>query len=196
MRLRRCLSIGLAAMLLGCGIGVSGLESVALKPSMQGGQAEPPIRDDASSDPAGQILGGDSADAAAPPHGGGGASSVEAGVTNRNTGANPADGAAADEGPLADAEVVDLVTTGCPDLAACPAGYVCCAQFQDGGVIPAFGDAGAIETSCQPSCKAGTTPLCASNADCGDAGACIKASTTSSRGFCAPTSPFFPTGGH
>jgi hypothetical protein len=184
MCLRRCLSIGLAAMPLACGVGVSGLESVSLRPPAHGGSAEPPILDAASSDDGAGSFGDDPIDATSPLHGGAG--SGDADVASPNAAANRADGGVAAAGALGDAEAVDLATIGCPDRATCPAGNVCCAQFQDGGVIPAFDDAGAIETSCLSSCTAGTTPLCTSNADCGDAGVCFTP-PTSSRGFCTPT---------
>jgi hypothetical protein len=195
MCIRRCLSIGLAAMPIACGVGVSGLESVSLRPPAHGGSAEPPILDAASSDDGAESFGDHPMDATPPLHGGAG--SGDADTASPNAAADRDDGAVAAAGSLGDAEVVDLVTIGCPDRAACPAGYVCCAQFQDGGVIPAFDDAGAIETSCLSSCTTGTTPLCTSNADCGDAGVCFRAPATSSRGFCTPIPsilPTFPTG--
>jgi hypothetical protein len=171
-------------MPLACGVGVSGLESVSLRPPAHGGSAEPPILDAASSDDGAGSFGDDPIDATSPLHGGAG--SGDADVASPNAAANRADGGVAAAGALGDAEAVDLATIGCPDRATCPAGNVCCAQFQDGGVIPAFDDAGAIETSCLSSCTAGTTPLCTSNADCGDAGVCFTP-PTSSRGFCTPT---------
>ena len=192
MCLRRCLSVGLTATLLACGVGVSGLESVSLNPPAQGEPVEAPTLDASAFDKGGDTVGKGLADATAPKHAGGGASSSDAGVPTDNPSPSWVDAAADSAGSFVDAQVVDLATVGCPDRAACPAGEVCCALFRDGGVVPAFDDAGALETSCRPSCTAGTTALCASNADCGDAGLCIKNASISSRGICAPTSPYYP----
>jgi hypothetical protein len=193
MCLRRWLSIGLATTLLACDVGLSGLESVSLKPPVQGGAAEPPVLDASSSEQSGETRGDGPADAAGPlPARGSANSAADAGVTtSRMTAPNPADGAVDSAESFVDADVVAHEPIGCPDRAACPADEVCCALFEDGGYVPAFDDAGAIETSCRPSCTAGTTPLCATNADCGDAGTCFNPSpTTSPRGFCVP--PYFP----
>jgi hypothetical protein len=202
MCLRRCLSIGLATTLLACDVGLSGLESVSLKPAAQGGAAESPSLDASPPKESGETLGGGSVDGAGPPLTlGAGSSTADAGVAPvRNTVPNYPDGAVDSASSVGDAEVVVLDTIGCPDRSACPADEVCCALFEDGGFVPAFDDAGGLETSCRSSCTAGTTALCATNADCGDAGTCFNYSaTTSPRGFCVP--PFFPmlpsgAGGH
>lgn len=199
MCLRRCLSIGLATTLLACEVGLSGLESVSLKPPAQGGPAEPPTLDASSSEESGETRGDGPADAAGRlPTRGVGNSAADAGVaTSRSTAPDPADGAVDSAESFVDAEVVAREVIGCPDRAACPADKVCCALFDDGGYVPAFDDAGGLETSCRPSCTAGTTPLCATDVDCGDAGTCFKPSpTTSSRGFCVPSSylPRYPYG--
>ena len=193
MYLRRCLSIGLAAMLLECGVGVSGLESVSLTAPEPEGSARPRTVGAASADDGGVPLAGDPIDeAGAPAHGreAGGASGREAGIASHAMDGASADGGAAAAMSFADAEGVDSVTVGCPDQATCPTGLVCCATFQDGSVIIGFVDAGAIETSCLSSCTAGTTPLCASNADCGDAGVCYRQPSISARGACGPPGPF------
>jgi hypothetical protein len=201
MCLRRCLSIGLATTLLACDVGLSGLESVSLKPPAQGGSAESPSPDASLPKESGETLGGGPVDDAGPPPTRGAAdSTVDAGAPTRNTIPNYLDGAVDSTGSVVDAEVVALEPIGCPDRAACPADEVCCALFEDGGFVPAFDDAGGVETSCLSSCTAGTTALCATNADCGDAGTCFNYSaTTHPGGFCVP--PYFPmfpsgAGGH
>ncbi len=192
MYLRRCLSIASIATLAACGVGVSGLQSVGQKPSDHGGSPAPPSPGGADSDDGGAIFGNDDPPDGGPAHDG-------AGSVDRSA-SHDASADHVDESPFAassliDAEVVDLQTIGCPDKAACPAGQVCCAQFQDGSFILSFDDAGAIETSCQSSCTAGTSPLCSADTDCGDAGGlCFKDPPTSARGFCTGSvTPAFPT---
>jgi hypothetical protein len=196
MYLRRSLSIGWTSMLVACSVGVSGLQSVGLSPS--GDRNSPGAAPAAIADDSGALFGsGDPiVDAAGAVHGGHDA--ADAGLRRD---ASPAH---AEGGPGAavisqDAEVVDGKAVGCPDKAACPAGLVCCAEFEDGSVVLAFDDAGGLETSCRTSCTAGTSPLCSVDADCGDAGGlCFKDPPNSARGFCTagitPTFPTFPLG--
>jgi hypothetical protein len=193
MYLRRCLSIGLAAMLLECGIGVSGLERVSPTAPEPQGSVTPMTVDAASADDGGVLFAGDPIDeAGAAAHGSGGRGAIgsEAGIASHVMDAAGSDGTAAAATSFTDAEGVDIVTVGCPDQATCPTGLVCCATFQDGGVTIGLVDSGAIETSCLSSCTAGTTPLCVSDADCGDAGVCLKEPAISARGACAPTGLF------
>lgn len=193
MYLRRCLSIGLAAMLLECGVGVSGLERVSPTAPEPQGSAMPMTVDAPSADDGGVLFADNPIDeAGAAAHGGGGrgASGSEAGVASHTTDGAGADGSGDAAPSFADAEGVDIVTVGCPDQATCPTGLVCCATFQDGSVTIGFDEAGAIETSCLSSCPAGTTPLCLSDADCGDAGVCLKEPSISARGACAPATLF------
>jgi hypothetical protein len=191
MYLRRCLSIGMAAMSLACGIGVSGLESVSLTSTQHGGSPEPSILDAAVAEGDGAVFDGaavlddNAVDSGVPAPHGRGATSVD--VDGGDAG-KAADGSLS----LDDAEVVDVETVGCPDRAVCPATQVCCAVLLgDGGAIGiALDDAGALQTSCAPSCTAGTSPLCASDSDCVQSGVCFKEPATSARGFC--TAGFFP----
>jgi hypothetical protein len=194
---RKCFPIGATATLIGaCGIGTSGLERVGPAAPDQGNEATPAPPDAASS----------SAD-------------IDAGVTSGNAGGNPsgtAGGPASRDEPDAELDVapradeaaslsvlsadaatedgpwVGLVgAVGCPDRAHCAAGYVCCVEFGDSSLALAVDDGGDLQTSCQPSCTAGTSPLCATDDDCGDAGACFKAPSSSAWGFCTLSAESF-----
>jgi hypothetical protein len=183
---RKCFPIGATATLIGaCGIGTSGLETVASVAPDRGSEGPPAPPDDASS------------------------ADIDAGVTGGNA-SGTADGPATRDEPdaqfdaalradataaalsvlAADAATEDgpwvglVGAVGCPDKARCAAGYVCCVEFGDSSIAPVIDDGGSLQTSCQPSCTAGTSPLCATDDDCGDGGACFKAPSTSARGFC------------
>jgi hypothetical protein len=170
---------------------LSGLQNVGPKPTGDGRSPESPPAA-AADDSGASCCGDDATDASGPVHGGDAA--PDAGP-RRDASPDHAEGGAAPAIVSRDAEAVDVQGVGCPDKAGCPAGRVCCAEFQDGSVVLAFDDAGALETSCHASCTVGTSPLCSVDADCGDAGGlCFKDPPNSARGFCtAGITPVFPT---
>ncbi len=190
---RKCFPIGATATLIGaCGIGTSGLERVAPAAPDRGSEAPPaPPDDESSADIDAGVTGGNASGTAdGPPTRDEPDAEFDAALGADATAAAlsvlVAD-AATEDGPS-----VGLVgALGCPDMARCAAGYVCCVEFGDSSIALVIDDGGSLQTSCQPSCTTGTSPLCATDDDCGEGGACFKAPSTSARGFCTVSAGSF-----